>query len=278
MMLRMMANLWFSNGIELSNGIKLQRFILYTLASLSSANPPTNFIFMHMCKLETKPFEHICRNSYHYQVRFYGAYPNPNIELKMLDKWHKVQKNLISISLYSCHQLPKKGRLKGPCLVFVIEWQLRWTNMWLCEIHMRLVHRWWCHEGGYCTWDMTWSHVTKVEKIKMRLGLMVRLLGWRTSCDGLAPKDRGNGEEQVRSRSMNQYGHVMIWSGSYHLWYGWCMCCINVGGDGVECARQRYNLGNFYFTGHRCVEKLMTGFRIDGRTIKRGKLICILVI
>jgi len=26
----------------------------------------------------------------------------------------------------------------------------------------------------------------------------------------LAPMDRGNGEEQVKSRSMNQYGHVMI--------------------------------------------------------------------
>ena len=34
----------------------------------------------------------------------------------------------------------------------------------------------------------------------------------------------------------------------------------------------------FYFIGHRCVEKLMTGIRIDGRTIKRDKLICILVI
>ena len=34
----------------------------------------------------------------------------------------------------------------------------------------------------------------------------------------------------------------------------------------------------FHFTGHRCVEKLMTGFRIDGRTIKRGKLVCISVI
>jgi hypothetical protein len=29
-------------------------------------------------------------------------------------------------------------------------------------------------------------------------------------CDGLALKDQDNGEEQVRSRSMNQYGHVMI--------------------------------------------------------------------
>ena len=34
----------------------------------------------------------------------------------------------------------------------------------------------------------------------------------------------------------------------------------------------------FHFTGHRCVEKFMTGFRIDGRTIKRGKLIYISVI
>ena len=25
----------------------------------------------------------------------------------------------------------------------------------------------------------------------------------------------------------------------------------------------------FYFTSHRCVEKFMTGFRIDDRTIKR---------
>jgi hypothetical protein len=27
----------------------------------------------------------------------------------------------------------------------------------------------------------------------------------------------------------------------------------------------------FYFTGHRCLEKLMTEFRIDGRTIKMGQ-------
>jgi hypothetical protein len=34
----------------------------------------------------------------------------------------------------------------------------------------------------------------------------------------------------------------------------------------------------FHFIGHRCVEKFMTEFRIDGRTIKRGKLVCISVI
>ena len=31
----------------------------------------------------------------------------------------------------------------------------------------------------------------------------------------------------------------------------------------------------FYFTSHRSVEKFMTRFRIDRRTIKRGKLVCI---
>jgi hypothetical protein len=42
--------------------------------------------------------------------------------------------------------------------------------------------------------------------------------------DDLAPMDRSNGEEQVKSRSMNQYGHMMIWSGSYHLWlFGACI-------------------------------------------------------
>ena len=28
--------------------------------------------------------------------------------------------------------------------------------------------------------------------------------------DDLAPMDQSNGKEQVKSRSMNQYGHVMI--------------------------------------------------------------------
>ena len=100
--------------------------------------------------------------------------------------------------------------------------------MWHMEIHRWLVHRWWW-EGAHYIWDMTWSHMTKVEKIKTRLGLMDRLQWWRTSQDSeatdceavklgqdLAPMDRGNGEERARSRSMDQRGHVMIWSGSYH--------------------------------------------------------------
>jgi hypothetical protein len=34
--------------------------------------------------------------------------------------------------------------------------------------------------------------------------------------DDMTPMDRSNGEEKVKSRSMNQYDHVMIWSGSYY--------------------------------------------------------------
>jgi hypothetical protein len=46
----------------------------------------------------------------------------------------------------------------------------------------------------------------------------------------------------------------------------------------MEYARQRYNVGHFISSVKGYVEKCMTGFRIDGRTIKRGKLVCILVI
>jgi hypothetical protein len=46
----------------------------------------------------------------------------------------------------------------------------------------------------------------------------------------------------------------------------------------MECARQRYNLEHFISPVEGCVEKCMTEFRIDGRTIKRGKLVCISII
>jgi hypothetical protein len=46
----------------------------------------------------------------------------------------------------------------------------------------------------------------------------------------------------------------------------------------MECARQRYNPGHFISPVNGCVEKCMTEFRIDDRTIKRGKFICISII
>jgi len=62
----------------------------------------------------------------------------------------------------------------------------------------------------------------------------------------------------------------MKWIISFMI--GRCMCCINIEGVGMESTRQRYNLGHFDFTGHRGVEKCLTGFRIDNCTIKRGNL------
>jgi hypothetical protein len=36
-------------------------------------------------------------------------------------------------------------------------------------------------------------------------------------------------------------------------------------------------IGHFISLVKGCIENCMTGFRIDGRTIKRGKLVCISV-
>jgi hypothetical protein len=60
-----------------------------------------------------------------------------------------------------------------------------------------------CDHGGEDQ-DMTWLD-GPVSSVKGKLS------------DDLASMDRSNIEEQVKSRSMNQYDHVMIWSGSYHL-------------------------------------------------------------
>ena len=60
-------------------------------------------------------------------------------------------------------------------------------------------------------WDMTWSHVIKVEKIKTRLRSTDQIASVKGKLsDDLALMDRGNGEEQAKSRSMNHYDHVMI--------------------------------------------------------------------
>ena len=59
-----------------------------------------------------------------------------------------------------------------------------------------------CDQGGE-DHDMTWLE-----------GLVTSVKGKLT--DDLAPMDQNNSEEQVKSRSMNQYGHMMIWNGSYH--------------------------------------------------------------
>ena len=60
----------------------------------------------------------------------------------------------------------------------------------------------------------------------------------------LAPIDEGNGEKQiVKIDEPTRSRDDMKWIISFVI--GWCMCCINNGGDGMECARQMYNLGHF---------------------------------
>ena len=58
---------------------------------------------------------------------------------------------------------------------------------------------------------MTLSHVIKggEDQDKAWLNGQVASVNGKLS-DDLAPMDRSNGEEKVKSRSMNQCGHVMI--------------------------------------------------------------------
>jgi hypothetical protein len=65
-----------------------------------------------------------------------------------------------------------------------------------------------CDQGGEDQ-DMTWLD-----------GLVASVKGKLS--DDLVLMDRSNSEEQVKSRSMNQYDHMMIWSGSYHYRSCWC--------------------------------------------------------
>jgi hypothetical protein len=175
---------------------------------------------------------------------------------------------VISLQVHLCEQLmPWRWRWLGfvvkltHVLKELIAYEWHWV-MWLRRRRSRQDLAWWtgCKREGQV------GGFGAIDRVAVKLE------------QDLAPMDEGNDEKQVRSRSMNQQGHVMIWSRSYHLWYGWCMCCISDGGDKIECARQSYICRAFYFTGHICIEKVMTGFKIDDRTIKKGKLICILVI
>src|SRR6185503_14534568 len=82
-----------------SNWYHASKVYPYTLASLSSDNNPTNFIFMHVCEFKTKSLEHTCRGSYHYQVRFLWCLSNLLQVVLMVDKKHKIQTKL---AIYTC--------------------------------------------------------------------------------------------------------------------------------------------------------------------------------
>jgi hypothetical protein len=135
-----------------------------------------------------------------------------------------------------------------------------------------------CDEGAHCIWDMTLSHVTKVEKIKTRLGLMDRLQVLRASL--VRTWHQWTKAMEKSKWGQDRTNKVTWWYEVDHIICDHVGACVastleeiewNVQGKGIT-----YRA--FHFTSHRCVEKFMTGFRIDGCTIKRGKLVCISVI
>src|SRR6185437_7345108 len=113
-------------------GITLQRFILYTLASLSSNSNPTNFIFMHVCEFKIKSLEHTCRGSYHYQVGFVWCLSNLLQVVLMVDKKHKIQNqvsylhmcevlawNMLNFHIFvELSSITKKGEIERPLFGF----------------------------------------------------------------------------------------------------------------------------------------------------------------
>jgi hypothetical protein len=164
----------------------------------------------------------------------------------------------------------------------LMPWQWRWLGFVARLIHVMkdLI--------AYETWH---SHVTKVEKIKTKLGLMDRLQAWRASWRHWSDGPRG-GEAWARlgANRWRQWWKAsevkidepirscdhMKWIISFVIWL------VHVLHQHLRrwngCARQRYICRAFHFISHMCAEKFMTRFRIDGRTIKRGKLVCISVV
>ena len=166
--------------------------------------------------------------------------------------------------------------VKGPCLVLVIEWQPRWTNMCLSAIHMWLVHRYMCvsnscHDGedgldllqGSHMWwrsslpmrhdiescdqgvedqDKTWLD-GPVASVKGKLEALERWTVWRWS---LSKTWCWWTKATVKSKwGQDWWTNKITWCYEVdHIicWSCRCMYCINTGGDGIKCARQMYNL------------------------------------
>jgi hypothetical protein len=89
-------------------------------------------------------------------------------------------------------------------------------------------------------------------------------------------------DAMVKSKwSQDRWTNMILWWYEVdHIIVDHVGACVASTSEELEwkCARQRYNLGHFISPVKGYVEKCMAGFRIDGRTIKTGKLVCISVI
>ena len=108
--------------------------------------------------------------------------------------------------------------------------------MWLRWRRSRQGLAWWtsCKREGQVGGFRAMDHV--VVKLEQRLGTDGPMQWWRASEVKI--------DEPIRSHD------DMKWLISF-VDQGWCMCCINIKGNGIECARQRYNHRAFHFTGQR---------------------------
>ena len=131
---------------------------------------------------------------------------------------------------------------------------------------------------------MTWSHVARWRRSRQDLA-------WWTMCEGegqvggleavgtecreaWAKTWRQRTEAMVKSKwGQDRWtkSHVMIWSGSYHLKIKVGACVASTHEEMKWNAQGKGITYRHFSSPVRCVEKCMTGFRIDGRTIKRGK-------
>jgi hypothetical protein len=153
--------------------------------------------------------------------------------------------------------------------------------------------------------------VEMMELIEYETWHSLKWLGGGRSRRGLPAKDQvagmkgklwcsmsmnwGNGEEQARLWLMDQWGHVKLWSGSYHSWrssqnlmcvddqVAWMMevgCLCGITNMEIKWCEQGSSIIVRHFISplNGWIEKCLTRSSIDSRTIKRGKLVCIMVI
>jgi hypothetical protein len=126
------------------------------------------------------------------------------------------------------------------------------TRVWATHaMEIKMARRCWkahtCDEGVHCIWDMTLSHVTKVEKIKTRLGSMDRLHVWMASW--VMTWHRWT-ETTVKSKwSQGRWTNtVMWWYEVDHIICDLVSACVASTLEEMECNAQGKGLFIGYFT------------------------------
>ena len=97
-----------------------QRLILYTLASLVVITLP-QFQSIHMCEFQTKHSSTYVGGELILPIKVYGTCPKSFTHDKIAWASNMNPKELNFHIFVELSSITKKGRLKGPCVVLVIE-------------------------------------------------------------------------------------------------------------------------------------------------------------